>query len=367
VTDDSPEIADQAETGESSPIIQRAFGETNRARLIGEWFAERGTPTSENAWADVYRLLLSIDRTTGLAHCYESDKSQPGRHWYGRSLIFHDWLAKALGATPADLPKEIDWLFKRATEDLAATIARQKERAAATAIVQRKTYEGRGFPLPGEDPELVAIVLEVLGDFLAKPVPDEVWRLLTDRVRSYLGQENKRRNLVGEGFEDVLREIVARVPSPVPLEPLTRVPIGDVPGFNAAGKKEKIKKVDLFVRNAKTGYRTLVTAKWSIRADREEQFASDFEAYARLEKDGEPFDYTLVTNEFDAARLLAACDRRTGNQSLFAHVVHVNPRGVAAVYGDEPQRSAEAIAEHIKRGRLIGLDEWLQVLPSRSS
>ena len=355
--------ADEKEEEEPSPVIRRAFGETNRARLLGRWFSEHGAPTVTDAWEHVYRLLLWIDRTTGLAHCYESDKSQPGRHWYGRSLVFHDWISGALGVDPARLAGEIDWLFKRATEDLAAGIAQQKQRAATNAVLQRKPYEGRGFPQPGEDPELLAIVAEVLGDYLSNPIPDSVWRAFTDRVRSYLTQENKRRNLVGEGFEDVLREVVARGSDPTTLQPKTRIPIGGVPGFNAAGKKEKVKKVDLFIRNAETGYRTLVTAKWSIRADREEQFASDFEAYARLEKDGEPFGYTLVTNEFDAARLLAACDRRTGNQPLFTHVVHVNPQGVLAVYGDDPKRAAETIARHIGSGRLIGLGQWLELLP----
>jgi len=43
---------------------------------------------------------------------------------------------------------------------------------------------------------------------------------------------------------------------------------------------------------------------------REEQFGVDFEAYARLEEAGQNFEYVLVTNEFDAARLSAACERR---------------------------------------------------------
>jgi hypothetical protein len=55
--------------------------------------------------------------------------------------------------------------------------------------------------------------------------------------------------------------------------------------------------------------RTLVTAKWSVRADREEQFMSDFQAYERLESAGRDFGYVLITNEFDAARLRAACER----------------------------------------------------------
>lgn len=59
--------------------VTRAFGEENRARLLKKYFAEVGPVTAATAWEHVYRLLLWIDRTTALAHCYESDKCQPGR------------------------------------------------------------------------------------------------------------------------------------------------------------------------------------------------------------------------------------------------------------------------------------------------
>jgi hypothetical protein len=29
-------------------------------------------------------------RMPTLAHCYETDKSQPGKNWYSRSLAFHE-------------------------------------------------------------------------------------------------------------------------------------------------------------------------------------------------------------------------------------------------------------------------------------
>ena len=71
-----------------------------------------------NAWQHVYRLLLWIDRTTGLAHCYESDKAQPGRPWYARSLAFHDWVSTEFHVAPANLADDIDWLFREAVKDL---------------------------------------------------------------------------------------------------------------------------------------------------------------------------------------------------------------------------------------------------------
>jgi hypothetical protein len=183
---------------------------------------------------------------------------------------------------------------------------------------------------------------------------------MTQRIQDHMRKENKRKNLVGEGFEDVLREIVLRVRCGRPLAAVTRVSIGEVAGFNAPQRGKKAKKVDLLITDSNSNHRTLVTAKWSIRADREEQFLTDFSEYATLENSGQPWSYVLVTNDFDAARLVAACDaKRIGNQQLFTHVVHVNPNGVLAAYGNDPQRSAKAMAEHVRSARLISLSHWL--------
>lgn len=308
-------------------------------------------------------MLLWTDRTTGLAHCYESDKSQPGKPWYRRSLAFHDWISAALGTTPAKLADETDWLFKRVIEDLAAGIETQRSRRLFVAREQRASYEGRGFPLPGDNPELTSLIREELAPYLEEQPPGDVWRLITERVQSYLGLENKRKNLVGEGFEDVLAAVISRLATTTPLSAATRTILGELPGFHPQRASEKEKRVDLAVVNQLSGHRTLVTAKWSIRADREEQFLTDYNVYERSEAAGEDFDYVLVTNEFDPARLLAACDNRRGNkQLLFTTVVHVNPEGVLAAYGPRPQRSAQEVAARIQQGRLASLAGWLAQL-----
>ena len=77
-------------------IVRAAFGAKNRSRLIDVYFASQRDTVASLAWSHVYRLLLWADQTTGLAHCYESDKCQPGKNWYARSLAFHDWLSTAL-------------------------------------------------------------------------------------------------------------------------------------------------------------------------------------------------------------------------------------------------------------------------------
>lgn len=343
---DLPNSAQQA--------VARAFGAENRSRLLGQYFEGAGTVTSANAWQHIYRLLLWIDRTTALAHCYESDKAQPGRPWYARSLAFHDWVSTALGVSPAELAGRIDWLFREAIKDLA-----RRALSIRTTVYeeQRAPYKGRGFPEPGEDAELVEIVKEALGAWMTKSPPEEAFRDLTRRLNVYMTQENKRRNLVGEGFEDVIAAVIGRLPYAKNIQIRSRAPLHDLPGFHKPAPNEKAKKVDVALIRGKE--RILISAKWSIRADREEQFQSDFEAYARLESLGKDFGYTLITNEFDAARLKAACERRKQNAALFTNVVHINPDAVLATYGNATQGSVSEVREHVKRGRLMSLQHWL--------
>ena len=342
---------------------ERAFGAENRARLIDRWFEEhgagRGDLVAADAWEVIYRLLLWIDSTTGLAHCYESDKSQPGRPWYARSLAFHVWLSNRLGVRPVGLGDEVDWLFREAIRDLAA---RQRAELAARAQEQRVRYLEYDLPEPGEDPELAEIIEEELAEWLREPPPEEVWRSIAFRIHAYLAEENKRRNLTGEGFEDVIAALINRLPDAVNLRARTRVRLDDVRGFYPTREGEKPKVVDLVVEGERTGYRTLVTAKWSVRSDREEQFKSDFEAYTRLQAVTEEFGHALITNEFDPARLARACETRVTNAPLFTHVVHVNPEGVLAAYGAGRHQTQRKVRGYVEAGRLIGLGDWLRIL-----
>ena len=347
--------------------VERAFGQENRARLLEEHFAGEAPVEAGEAWQHVYRLLLWVDRTTGLAHCYESDKSQPGRPWYARSLAFHAWVSAALGVAPPDLAEHVDVLFRRAAADLAAGTAARRARLAGDTAAQRAPYAGRGMPLPGEDPELEAIVLDALGPHLAAPPPPEALRDLTDRIQTHLGQENKRKNLVGEGFEDTVAALLRRVPGVLERHDVrVRPPLHDLPGFRPPRAGSKKRQVDLALVEKRTDRRTLVSCKWSVRSDREEQFASDFRDYADQEDAGQDFGYVLVTNEFDPARLAAACEMRRQNAPLFTEVVHVNtdgPRAAYAALGRTTRRGdtggiARALG-HADAGRLASFSTWL--------
>lgn len=344
--------------------VKAAFGAENRARLIDQYFSQQaeGSITAARAWAHVYQLLLWADQTTGLGHCYESDKSQPGKRWYARSLAFHDWVSTALGVAPGEVAEHIDWLFLKASEDLAAYVLRQARQIAAKAELQRGPYAGRGFPRPGEDPELVAIMRDELGSHLASEPSQEVWNRLVQRVRQYLALENKRKNLVGEGFEDVIAQVLRRTCRRDDMQIHTRRALHDLPGFNRARSGDKPNKVDVAVIRPEA--RTLVTAKWSVRADREKQFITDFTDYVAAESDRKPFEYVFVTNEFDPARLMRACEQLSGNSLMFHHVVHISTDAIRATYGRAPADKTESasirrVLQHIDDGRLISFEKWI--------
>jgi hypothetical protein len=341
------------------PSSERAFGKESRQQLLEEYFRTASAVTADTAWRHVYFLLLWIDRTTGLAHCYESDKSQPGRHWYARSLAFHKWVSENLGTGPGDLGMRIDWLFKHASERLAKSLIGHQARRAVLVQQQRARYEG--FPQPGEDPAMEALISEELRPWLSKPLSPEAMRRFTQRLSVYLSQENKRKNLLGEGFEDSLAFIIKRLPGAAKLDVRVRAALHELPGFRAPPKGEKARTVDLAIIGPRKR-RVLVTSKWSVRADREEQFAAEYRSYASLEDARQDFQYVLVTNEFDAARLSAACESRAQNTNLFSSVVHIHPAGLFAAYGDEGRGAALRLPQHAKGGRLISLETWLNRL-----
>lgn len=92
--------------------------------------------------------------------------------------------------------------------------------------------------------------------------------------------------------------------------------------------------------------------------------------YAELEDAGRDFGYVLVTNEFDPARLAAACEMRRQNAPLFTDVVHVNTDGPHAVYAGattQGQRRGDRSGidralGHIDTGRLASLGDWTDTL-----
>jgi hypothetical protein len=362
-----------SELGDELPgeeaAIERAFGAVNRRRILADYFDRAGALTYDNAWQHVYRLLLWINPTISLAHCYESDKCQPHKAWYPRSLAFHAWVSNQLDVPSNELREQIDELFRVAFPALAQVEAETRREAAAKHL---EKYAGSDMPVPGDDPDLVEIITDTLGRALNPTAFDaETSRQIVERIYAHFALENKRKNLLGRGFEDTLAAILNRLPGSERWEVRTRVPLAQIPGFMPQSELLKRAEVDLAMwQKMQGGRRVLVSAKWSVRADRERQFESDFDDYTKSNA-GSLFDYVLITNEFDAARLDAAARNVRGNTYLFTHVVHVNPTGVLVAYGKEAdappaaaagrrRRAARQLRGHIESDRLIPLSSWLE-------
>ena len=128
------------------------------------------------------------------------DRGTPGR------LPFMIGFRESSTLCQVKLVHRIDWLFREAVKDLATRLVTSR---SATYESQRLPYAGRAFPEPGEDPERAAIIREALRDWMNPEPPAEVTANLTRRIHTHLSQDNKRKNLVGEGFEDVIAAILA--------------------------------------------------------------------------------------------------------------------------------------------------------------
>lgn len=338
-----------------------AFSQPARLALIDRYFGDR-LVQSEEAWKDVYRLLLWADATTGLAHCYESDKAQPGRRWYARTLAFHSWLAMHFDVEPLELADELDWMFRQVIKRVADEETAKRQALEEKALEQIAEFS-RPMPVPDDDPELRDIIEPLLPEAPFRP-SDHTIRYVLRRARTHIASENKRKNLLGRGFEDVLAGVIQRLDIIARPEIETQTAIQDIDGFRAPREGDKDEKVDLHAITPNRR-RVLVSAKWSVRADREKQMLFDFRTYVDCNVRREPFEYVWVTNEFDPARLVANATSTEGNQWLFDAVVHVCPPALEIVHElDRPTlpTTPRRLKELLDSGRIIGLGDWLSDL-----
>ncbi|HSN76768.1 MAG TPA: hypothetical protein VL334_16975 [Anaerolineae bacterium] len=95
------------------------FGRESRVKILKKHLALAGPLSAQDAWKFIYRELLWVDGSTGLAHLYESDKAQPGRPWYDRTVTFTELLCQQFGnLTREQLAREIDQLFRAILHEL---------------------------------------------------------------------------------------------------------------------------------------------------------------------------------------------------------------------------------------------------------
>ena len=138
---------------------------------------------------------------------------------------------------------------------------------ADLAKQQHDPFADQSFPEPGADPAIVEIVRDVLGPRLVDEPSALERRRMTQRIRELIAVENKRKHLVGEGFEDVLGAVIRAFDAASALDVRARCLLPEVPGSANTRVGDKANRVDVAVVHRSDQRRTIVTAKWSIRAD----------------------------------------------------------------------------------------------------
>ena len=101
----------------------------------------------------------------------------------------------------------------------------------------------------------------------------------------------------------------------------------------------------------------IATAKWSMRQDRETQFASEFNTYQKFRTQGTELTFSLITNEFDLARLANVADAfpsGTGGY-IFHNIYHVSLEMLRATHDDKLGR----VGGHIATGKIRSLSDFL--------
>jgi hypothetical protein len=353
------------------------FGEPSRVELLEQHLAAFGEITPANAWRFVYEELLWFDRSTGLVHLYESDKVRLGRSsWFARSVAFTDRLAQLYGVDLIGLKDRIDRLFLACLERLVESqkpqagqqqaivaVAEAGDQLGLPANVVEAAKEAAGEVEESADivpySELVAEVTELL---VTRASMDNasaaaLARDIVARAQFHLTFGSNRQNVLGEGFEDLLRLLVVRVAG-VPMEKIIlRRKASELPGFQ--GKLEHARRIEspdmVIIEGDKTAL--LSTVKWSLRHDRQKQLSDELDCYVQLlSQDGFP-EYVLVTNEYDPGRLKNSSNLSSRGRTL-DRIYHISPVLLVEVLSDLPSSAAE-VQELIDTDRLRSLEAFL--------
>jgi hypothetical protein len=322
------------------------FGHEQRRHVIDRYLSSAGTLTPEGAWVHVYRLLLWIDPTNGLVHAYESDKSQPGRYWHSRALRVTARLAEDFGVPVPQLRDHIDILFR---DCLAELVRREDGRERGKLLTEAEDVEA-------EDPDttgLVAVIEQIVG-----PEQHATAVRIADAARKHLAVENKRKNILGEGLEDVLGVLIERIAGVPASRMKLRAPLSGLPGYRAPASRRKEKRPDIAIFEGGRRTEMLISSKWSVRADREDQLADEYQFYIDHQTQDAAPEKVLITNEFDRARLASAVE---SPRFRFDRVVHIQPGLLATAYGDE----IGELGAIIRQRKLISLGDFLKELRSR--
>lgn len=348
------------------------FGKKSRVQIIERHLREDGVPTPEEAWKFIYRELLWIDGSNGLAHLYESDKAQEGRPWYRRTVVFTDWICKEFGGiSREELKQQIDRMFKSCLEKLAEKLKKEKpDEVEEGDLLSALALPEAADELPEEvvesakaaetsyipDAELVAQFATLLREQLGTSdrQAEALARNMVEKARYYFTVERKRQNVLGEGFEDLLEVLMIRV-SRVPKEKiLVRVRADQLPGFKKPHTRKRVEAPDIvIVGDGRT--ELLTSVKWSLRHDRQKQLSDELDCYVSLRSQDTFPRYALITNEYDPGRLINTNGLYRSGQGVDA-IYHINTKLLMESVGDH--REAEELQRLIEAGRIRSIEDF---------
>jgi hypothetical protein len=349
------------------------FGKDTRIKLIRKHLEERDELTPITAWQFIYEELLWIDISTGLAHLYESDKAQPGRHWYNRTVKFTNLLCEKFGnITRAELKGKIDRLFRAIIAEIphseGTEISEDNAKRALTEtqvpdkvineIVEAATSRnGSSENATDEDlaVEFTQIILEQTS--LDRNQAEQLAITLVRRARFYYKVGNKRQNVLGEGFEDLLQILMIKVAKVPEGRIVMRTRANKLPGFKSKSNRKREEAPDIAVIGT-SETQILASVKWSIRHDRQKQFSDELNSYAELLDQPVRPKYIIITNEYDPGRLLFLCNVEPHQGFEVDRVYHINPEILLGVLSDHDRFSD--LKHQIETGKIGSIKEFLE-------
>jgi hypothetical protein len=285
-----------------------------------------------------------MNQGAGLAHIYDSNHMQPGGNFHSRAVRFTDALCEKWGITKKQLPGQIDRLFKGCVQ------------------VWRTVDD------PPEDPEIQSELigeLEALlqGEGIAADSARRIACRTESLAKDFFTLGNKRKNALGEGFEDLLFLLLRRA-SKIPEAHISlRKSVSQLPGFRRAparrpdGRRERQPHPDIAITGQGVTH-VVITAKWSMRQDRETQFAAEYNAYQRNRTQPTELNFALITNEFDVARLdnVARAIPTGAGGYIFHKIYHINLELLRVTQGDR----IGSVAHWIGAGKILSLADFLR-------
>lgn len=161
-------------------------------------------------------------------------------------------------ATPQQLPGEIDVLFKGCVAEWKRTRPAETDPAIENEMVTAISQLLHGEGMTVARSQTVAREIEMLS-----------WEFVT--------MGNRRKNALGEGFEDLLYLLLLRVSKIADDRIALRKPVSELPGVRrapprrAGARSDRQPHPDIAIVEGGTTH-VITTAKWSMQQDRQTQF-----------------------------------------------------------------------------------------------